>query len=146
MFLAPARAWFYNEDKNQDDGYREDHTNDTPASPEPQELKRKFEEVVGKEMLEYLYEPQYRLARTPFNLASSGLRSNGAFHKTGRLLREWEELRFKLSGAAPATDEGTVLTQQASIEEANGLMKRAWNDRDPSETEECRPRHTGQLR
>ena len=111
-------AWSDDEDKNQDDDYQEDHANDTPATSEGQELKRKFEEVVGKEMLRYFYEPQYRLARTLFNIALSSLRSNSAFPKTDRLLREWEELRPKLSGAAPAADEATVSTQQASIDEA----------------------------
>ncbi|KAL8910671.1 MAG: hypothetical protein Q9171_004047 [Xanthocarpia ochracea] len=129
-------AWSDDEDKNQNDDYQEEHANDTPATPERQELKRKFEEVVGKEMLKYFYEPQYRLTRTLFNLALSGLRSNSAFHKTGRLLREWEELRPKLSGAAPAADEATVSTQQAGIDEATALMQQARNDRDPSETED----------
>ncbi|KAL8784718.1 MAG: hypothetical protein Q9213_003814 [Squamulea squamosa] len=98
-------AWSDYEDEDQDIDYQEIHANDTPAAPEDQELKRKFEEVVGKDMLKFFYEPQYRLARTLFNLALNGLRSNLAYPMTDRLVREWEELQLQPSGLSPDVEE-----------------------------------------
>lgn len=112
-------AWSDYEDEDEDRGedYNEIHANDTPATPEDQELKRKFEEVVGKDMMKFFYKPQYRLARTLFNIALIGLRHNDAFEKTDRLIQEWAELLPKLTGSSSALHEVTLLMQQASMDD-----------------------------
>ncbi|KAL8892262.1 MAG: hypothetical protein Q9215_000775 [Flavoplaca cf. flavocitrina] len=113
-------AWSNYEDENddQDEDYREIHANDTPATPEDQELKRRFEDVVGVDMLKFFYNPRYRLARSLFSLALNGLRSNDAFPKTECLIQEWERLQSKPTESSSAVDEATVSLQQASIDEA----------------------------
>ncbi|KAL8845685.1 MAG: hypothetical protein Q9221_009160 [Calogaya cf. arnoldii] len=124
-FLAcepPSWIWawsdFEDEDHERGEDYNEIHANDTPATPEDQELKRKFEEVIGEDMLKFFYKPQYRLARTLFDIALSGLRHNDTFYKTDRLILEWAELQPKLTESSPALHEATLSMQQASIDEA----------------------------
>ena len=95
----------------------EKYAKHTPATSEEQELKRRFVEVVGKDMFKYFYMPEYRLARSLFSLAIRGMRSNDAFPKTDRLVREWEELQAKSSGSSQATREATESMQQINIDE-----------------------------
>ncbi|CAO1596411.1 hypothetical protein XANCAGTX0491_000260 [Xanthoria calcicola] len=120
-------AWSDYEDEDEDRGedYNEIHANDTPATPEDQELKRKFEEVVGKDMMKFFYEPQYRLARTLFNIALIGLRHNDAFEKTDRLIQEWAELLPQLTGSSSALHEVTLSMQQASMDDDDAVESEA---------------------
>ena len=121
----PSWIWAWSTDDDEDDEEEENrdfediHANDTPAKPEDQELKRRFEEVVGKDMLKYFYLPEYRLARSLFHVAMSGLRSQDAFTRTDRILQQWEELQAESACSSPSVQEATESIQQVDIDEDN---------------------------
>ena len=81
----PMWLWAWNEEDDED----EKHANDTPSTPEDQEIKRTFEETVGDRFLLYAYEPEYRLARELFRFAKSGITSNTEFEEVDELVKEW---------------------------------------------------------
>lgn len=118
LYEPPAWIWAWSDDGDEEDDeeFVEKHANDTPATPEEQDLKRRFEETVGDDMLKYLYMPEYRLARSLFQLAMHGLRSNDAFPKTDRLVQEWDELQGKSNGSSPAVFEATEPMQHVDID------------------------------
>ncbi|KAL8813133.1 MAG: hypothetical protein Q9200_000481 [Gallowayella weberi] len=145
----PSWIWAWSEDEDEDEEYEEIHANDTPATPENQELKHKFEEVVGKDMLKFFYAPQYRLARSLFNVALHGLRSSEAFKLTERVLKDWEEMHPRLTGSSPPlgpVHEATQSRQLASmnqdlagiedIQEAIRLVEAAKMNQDPAGIED----------
>ena len=112
-------AWSDDDDEEDDEEFMEKHANDTPATPEEQELKRRFEEAVGEDMLKYFYMPEYRLARSLFQLAIHGLRSNDAFPKTDRLVQEWDELQGRSARSSPAVLEATESLQHVDFDEGS---------------------------
>ena len=119
LFEPPAWIWAWSDDgdEDEDEEFIEKHANDTPATPEEQELKRKFEETVGDDVLKYLYMPEYRLARSLFQLAIHGLRSNDAFPKTDRLVQEWDELQGKSPISSPAVLSATESMEHVEIDD-----------------------------
>ena len=88
--------WIWVDEDNEDDDDDESHANDPPESETGKELKRYFEESVGKDFLHYAYEPQYRLARMLFRLAIHGLRSSEYFHLADAFQAEWDALYASL--------------------------------------------------
>ena len=84
----PMWLWAWNSEEDED----EKHANDTPSSPEDQEIKRIFEETVGDRFISYAYEPEYRLARELFRFAQIGIRSTTDMDEVEELLREWNEI------------------------------------------------------
>ena len=88
-------AWPDDDDESESDDFEDIHANDEPATPEDQELKRKFEEVMGKDMVKFFHMPQYRLARSLFRLAMSGMRGNNPYDRADRLIQEWDTLQGK---------------------------------------------------
>ena len=117
----PAWIWAWSDDDDEEDHdeFMEKHANDTPATAEEQELKRRFEDTVGEDMLKYFYMPEYRLARSLFQLAIHGLRSNDAFPKTDRLVQEWDELQGKSARSSPAVLEATESMQHVDFDEGS---------------------------
>ena len=81
----PMWLWAWNKEDDED----EKHANDTPSTPEDQEIKRIFEETVGDRFLMYAYKPEYRLARELFRFAKSGIRSSTEIEEVEELLNEW---------------------------------------------------------
>ena len=63
--------------------------NNTPNTPEQQELKQLFEDAVGPKFLEYAYRPEYRLARRLFQFAMDGMPTSEAVQEAESLLSEW---------------------------------------------------------
>ena len=112
----PVYLWAWSDEDDEDsveyEDYVEKYANDTPATPEEQELKLRFEEVVGKDLLKYFYMPEYRLARWLFHLAMKGLRSNEDFKKTERLIEEWKELKTWPSSSSSPIDDAIALIEQ----------------------------------
>ena len=82
--VPPMWIWAWSDEEED-----ETHANDTPSTPEQQELKRLFEDAVGPAFLEYAYRPEYRLARRLFQLAKDGMRSNEDHTEVESLLAEW---------------------------------------------------------
>ncbi|KAL8714636.1 MAG: hypothetical protein Q9220_001585 [cf. Caloplaca sp. 1 TL-2023] len=81
----PSWIWAWNSEEDED----ESKANETPESMEDQELKQDFEAAVGDEYLKFAYSPQYRSARTLFNLALNDVRSNETHRDAVKLVNEW---------------------------------------------------------
>lgn len=99
-------AWSDDDDESESDNFMEIHANDVPATAQDQELKLRFEQAVGVDLLKFFYMPQYRLARSLFNLAIKGLRSTHSFDTTKRLIKEWDKLQGKPELADSEEDLG----------------------------------------
>ena len=63
--------------------------NNTPSTPEQQELKQLFEDAVGPTFLEFAYRPEYRLARRLFQFAIDGMKTSEEVQEVESLLSEW---------------------------------------------------------
>ena len=70
--------------------------NDTPSTPEKQEIKRVFEENAGPEYPSLAYDEHSRLSRALFRIARDGLDDNSNWKAAERILEEWEILRQSL--------------------------------------------------
>ena len=84
--VPPMWIWAWAPDDEDED---ESLADDTPATPEQQELKQLFEEAVGPAFLEFAYRPEYRLARTLLQFAIYGIRSNEDYKEVNALLDDW---------------------------------------------------------
>ena len=115
--------WLWAWDDEEED---ETHANDTPSTPEDQEIKRIFEETVGEDFLFYAYKPEYRLARKLFHFAQSGISSTTEDEEAEELLKEWAELCISKFASE---EQDTIGTQDT------GLGKSADGDDDgPAES------------
>ena len=72
----------------------EKNANETPPGFEQQELKQIFEKAVGQEFCNYMYNPQYRLARKLFQWALHGLNSSWAMEEADDFLEEWSTMQI----------------------------------------------------
>ena len=61
----PSWIWDWAEEEDEDPA----KANETPETPEMQELKQVFEDAVGSKFLTCSYNPEYQLARRLFDLA-----------------------------------------------------------------------------
>ena len=93
----PSWIWAWPDDDAESltDDLEDIYANDGPTTSEDRELKRKFEETVGENMLKFFYMPHYRLARSLFKIAMSGLRGYSPYDKADRLIEEWDRLQGK---------------------------------------------------
>lgn len=86
--VPPMWIWAWSFDEEED----EREANNTPKTPEQQELKRLFEEAAGTEFVKYSYEPEYRLARMLFGLAMNGMNDGTAHYMVDKFLEEWDDI------------------------------------------------------
>ncbi|KAL9602451.1 MAG: hypothetical protein Q9219_001876 [cf. Caloplaca sp. 3 TL-2023] len=96
IFIAcrpPSWLWAWVEDEDEDTS----KANDTPATPELQEVKRIFEETVGPQFLKYSYSAEYRLARKLFDLAKGGIGSNEAYDEAEDLIKGWNDIKSSVN-------------------------------------------------
>jgi aminoglycoside phosphotransferase (APT) family kinase protein len=70
--------------------------NDTPSTPEQQELKRIFDEQAGPEYPHLAYAKISRLCRGLFRIATQGMPASHYYKAATRILKEWEVLRQSL--------------------------------------------------
>ena len=63
--------------------------NNTPSTPEQQELKQLFEDAVGPTFLRFAYRLEYRLARRLFQFAIDGMKTSEDVQEVESLLSEW---------------------------------------------------------
>lgn len=114
MFVGcapPMWLWSWNAEEDED----EVHANDMPLNLGDQAIKRLFEETVGDVFLSYAYKPEYRLARTLFQFAKSGIRSTTEMEEVDELLKEWAGIyEPRMAG----TKEETAGTEDAATENA----------------------------
>ena len=83
--VPPMWIWAWSEDEEEDERL----ANNTPSTPEQQELKQLFEDAVGPTFLEFAYRPEYRLARQLFDFAINGMKTSEAIQEVETLLSEW---------------------------------------------------------
>ena len=83
----PSWIWAWNDEDDED----ELEANDTPATPEQQELKCLFEEIVGPKYLTYSYQTEYRFARKLFTLATEGMKQSHIGREAEDLFKDWRE-------------------------------------------------------
>ena len=113
MTCAPP-FWLWgcwDDDEDED----EKKANDPPPTPELQEIKQTFEDVVGAKVLNYIYNAQYRLARKLFQFALDGINSNESYKDCLELMREWAELKTQNESTCGSTDKETVGTVDTEI-------------------------------
>ena len=82
--VPPMWLWAWSDEEED-----ETHANDTPSTPEQQELKQLFEDAVGPTFLEFAYRPEYRLARRLFQFATDGIRTSEEIKEVESILAEW---------------------------------------------------------
>ena len=87
-------SWLWNDQKYYDADESED--SGVPSTPEQEEIKEIFDDVVGFDWRWHAYRPEYRLARELFYFAKHGLQDNEAAMRAVRFLKEWEELYDKM--------------------------------------------------
>lgn len=105
----PMWLWAWNEEDDED----EKHANDTPSTPENQEIKRIFEETVGDWFLLYAYKPEYRLARELFRFAKSGITTSTEYEEVDELVSEWNGI---YDSRIAGKESGNGNTEDAAIE------------------------------
>lgn len=116
--IPPSWIWAWEDDEDED----ETKANDTPSTPELQELKRIFEETVGPQFLAFSYDAKYRKARQLFDLAINGLSSNDAWTIAESLIQEWTKLKddYDPDDDAVGCEEEE---EEEEKEEASGVEK-----------------------
>ena len=83
--VPPMWIWAWSDEEEEDEVL----ANNTPSTPEQQELKRLFEDAVGPTFLEFAYRPEYRLARQLFRFATDGMKTSEEVQEVESLLSEW---------------------------------------------------------
>ena len=76
----------------------------TPSTPQQEEIKEVFEEVVGFDWEWFAYQPGFRLARELFYFAQHGNQDQMATKRAEKFLKEWDSL-YK-SKKNPKKDDG----------------------------------------
>ncbi|GKU22422.1 unnamed protein product [Fusarium langsethiae] len=97
MFMSctpPMWIWDWQDDEDEDEWT----ANNTPPTPEGQELKKFFEEAAGQNYCRLAYKPAYRVARRLVQFAINGVRSNEDFKEAKTMLREWADMYHKEEG------------------------------------------------
>lgn len=92
MFMScspPLWIWAWQDDEDED----ERTANDTPPTPEGQQLKMLFERAAGQDYMRLAYEPAYRLARRLVQFAIEGVRSNEDFKEAEAMLQEFSLIK-----------------------------------------------------
>ena len=87
-------SWLWTEQKYYD--AEEGETSSMPSTPEQEQIKEAFDDVVGFDYTWLAYKPEYRLARELFYFARHGLQDGEAQKRAVRLLKEWEALHDSL--------------------------------------------------
>ena len=87
-------SWLWTEQKYYD--AEEGEMSSKPSTPEQEEIKEAFDDVVGFDYLWLAYKLEYRLARELFYFVWHGLQDGEAQKKAVRLLKEWKALHESL--------------------------------------------------
>lgn len=83
-------SWLWTDQKLYDTDELE--ASSTPSTPEQEEIKGAFEEVVGFDWEWFAYRPEFRLARELFYFAQHGLPDGMATTKAQKFLKAWAAL------------------------------------------------------
>ncbi len=83
-------SWLWTNQEYYDEG--ENETSIMPSTPEQEEIKEAFDDVVGFDWRWLAYRPEYRLARELFYFAQHGLQNGSAQERAARFLKEWAAL------------------------------------------------------
>lgn len=80
-------SWLWTDQKYYD--VEENDASMTPSTPEQEQIKELFDDVVGFDWTWLAYRPEYRLARELFYFAQHGLQDGEAQQKAVKFLKEW---------------------------------------------------------
>lgn len=97
--IPASWLWAWVEDESED----EKTAGEEPPTENAQQLKKTYEESVGKEFLKYCYGPHNRMARTLVRLALRGIHSNEEFKDADAYLEEWDQNKGIVSNSSVAT-------------------------------------------
>ena len=86
--VPPMWIWAWSDEDEEDEAL----ANNSPRTPEQQELKQLFEDAVGPTFLEFAYRPEYRLARRLFQFAADGMTTSEDVKEVESLLAEWAKI------------------------------------------------------
>ena len=118
--VPPMWIWAWAPDDEDED---ESCANDTPATPEQQELKQIFEVAVGPAFLEFAYRPEYRLARTLLQFAIYGIRSGEDVKEVNLLLNDWAAMYEIYTADRDYSDEHSEKNLESAEAEGNETTK-----------------------
>lgn len=105
----------------------ESEANDTPTTPEQEEIKEIFDEVVGFDWTWLAYQPGSRLARDLFHFAQRGLPDGVASTKADRFLKEWAAL-YDILLHPKEEDENGEQEADVDMDEADSAVRYAGLD------------------
>lgn len=94
-------SWLWANQNNYD--AEESKENSMPSTPEEEQLKDLFDDVVGFDWTWLAYEPEYRLARELFHFARHGLPESEAAKRADTFFKQWAKLYDSLMN--PKKDE-----------------------------------------
>ncbi|KAI1447510.1 hypothetical protein F5Y02DRAFT_424590 [Annulohypoxylon stygium] len=97
----PMWLWNWNDGGEQDERL----ANETPSTPEAQQLKEVFEEAAGPEYARFAYAPAYRLARRLVRFVIEDIQSNEDYQEAEQIIEEWKEMRDNSKVHTPVTEE-----------------------------------------
>ena len=83
-------SWLWTNQKYYDT--EEGEASSTPSTPEQEQLKEVFDDVMGFDWTWFAYRPEYRLARELFYFAQRGLPDSEAAKKADKFFKEWAAL------------------------------------------------------
>ena len=84
-----------------------------PSTPEQEQIKEAFDDIVGFDYTWLAYKSEYRLARELFYFARHGLQDGEAQKKAAKLLKDWAALY----GSLISHDEDSESSKDASYDE-----------------------------
>ena len=88
----PSWIWAWDDEEDND----EEAANTLPSTIENQQLKRLFEDVVGQRILDYMYKPEYKLARKLCSTSINGMHSNEDLRTVEGFLKDWTAFKESL--------------------------------------------------
>ncbi len=118
--VPPMWIWAWAPNDEDEDEF---HADDTPPTPEQQELKQLFEEAVGPAFLEFAYRPAYRLARTLLQFAIYGIRSSEDVKEVSSLLDDWAAMYEIYTADKDYSEERSEKFFESSEAEGNEITK-----------------------
>lgn len=99
----------------------ENEASSTPSSSEQEEIKEKFEEVVGFDWEWFAYQPGFRMARELFRFAQHGLPDGMAAKRADKFLKEWAALYDSKMNPEGEDEKSVVSTGNDEIQKDEAM-------------------------
>ena len=119
-------SWLWTNQKHYD--VDENESSSEPSTPEQEEIKEVFDDVVGFDWTWLAYKPEYRLARELFYFAQHGLQDGEAQKKAVRFLKEWATLYESMMNPIQDGESSEEAPDRDAVEE-DETMDGVWQDK-----------------